>query len=110
MSFWYRMRKIRAAVLRLNIILGRLVPYRGQYAYEVQIGALVCMFYHKQGRHVVRSNYQDSVGIGPLRFWQDKYWLFGRKTGEDLKWLLISILLVSDIVLAVAIMIRLGLI
>jgi len=56
-----------------SILLRRLIPFKGTYAYEIQVGPQVIQWFHKQGRKAVGTHYVS--GIGPLRFWVDSHWL-----------------------------------
>lgn len=59
-------RKIR----RLKRMFRKIVPFKGKYAYESQIGPLVIQYFHVKG-----FNYRITRGIGDLRFWFDKMWI-----------------------------------
>lgn len=51
-------------------ILRRLKPFKGLFAYEMQVGPIVCQYWHNPKGYAGKRG----VGIGRLRFWHDKLW------------------------------------
>jgi hypothetical protein len=62
---------------KIKRIIRRLRPSRGTYSYECQVGPMVVLWYHDEGMCAVRHyGWSCTRGIGRLRLWRDKSWLY----------------------------------
>ncbi len=58
----------RKKILR---ILGRLIPYKGNVAWEMEIGPIVIQWAHGKGSWGKKAN---SFILGKLYIWKDPFW------------------------------------
>ena len=95
LAFHYKYRLIRYRIKKRNIHIGRLMPIKGYMAWEIQILRWIVMLYHKKGRVMIAdySGYGSTVGIGPLRFWRDKYWNSWSSNKRQLRMVLLGCVL-----------------